>query len=146
MEIVKMKDLQNTRISSLKFQVEKLKLILKKYKKNLEKGGIEQAIILEEGKSYIETVEDINKNEKIDKEVENLKDEINKNLDINDFGKILKLNVNNMNINVSINLNKQYINNQLSSDSGEIKEISIQTDNENNNFICDKRLIMNDSI
>ena len=146
MEIVKMKDLQNTRISSLKFQVEKLKLILKEYKKNLEKGGIEQAIILEEGKSYIETVEDINKNEKIDKEVENLKDEINKNLDINDFGKILKLNVNNMNINVSINLNKQYINNQLSSDSGEIKEISIQTDNENNNFICDKRLIMNDSI
>ena len=125
MEVAKMKGLQDNRIFSLKFQVEKLRSFLKEHKKNLEKGGSAQEIIEEEGKSYIETVEDSNKNEKLDKEMEDgLKDGFNSNkLGINDFGKIFKLNVNNMNINVNINLNKQYINNQFSNDSLETKEI-----------------------
>ena len=142
MEVAKMKGLQDNRIFSLKFQVEKLKLILNEHKKNLEKGGIAQEIIMEEGKSYIETVEDINKNEKNDRQIEeDLKDEFENNkLDINDFGKILKLNVNNMNINVNINLNKQYINKQLNSDSCGIKDIKIQTDKENNNLNCENKI------
>lgn len=116
-ETVNMKSLQDMRISSIQSQTIGYKNAIKDISKSYKYVNT-QEIITEENKSYMDTINEDEKDENVSNDDMNV--DINKNnvnnlknlklIDMNDVEKLLKLN---MNINVNINYNKQYINNHF---------------------------------
>ena len=130
-ETVNMKSLQDMRISSIQSQTMGYKNALKDISKSYNVST--QEIITEENKSYMDTINEDEKDENVSNDDVNIDIKNNnvnslKNLkliDMNDVEKLLKLN---MNINVNINYNKQYINNHFDSK----KKVGNDDDNEAN--------------
>ena len=122
-EVVNLKNLQEIRINSIQSQAINYRNAMKEIHKSYKYVNT-QEIITEENKSYLETVNDVEKKEEekannpdiennISKSDNNINNINNKNLkliNVNDVEKLLKLN---MNINVNINYNQQYINNHF---------------------------------
>ena len=116
-ETVNMKSLQDMRISSIQSQTIGYKNALKDISKSYKYVNT-QEVITEENKSYMDTINEDEKDENGSNDGMNI--DINKNnvnnlknlklIGMNDVEKLLKLN---MNINVNINYNKQYINNHF---------------------------------
>ena len=131
-ETVNMKSLQDMRISSIQSQTMGYKNALKDISKSYKYVST-QEIITEENKSYMDTINEDEKDENVSNDDVNIDIKNNnvnslKNLkliDMNDVEKLLKLN---MNINVNINYNKQYINNHFDSK----KKVGNDDDNEAN--------------
>jgi hypothetical protein len=131
-ETVNMKSLQDMRISSIQSQTIGYKNALKDISKSYKYVST-QEIITEENKSYMDTINEDEKDENVSNDDVNIDIKNNnvnslKNLkliDMNDVEKLLKLN---MNINVNINYNKQYINNHFDSK----KKVGNDDDNEAN--------------
>ena len=131
-ETVNMKSLQDMRISSIQSQTMGYKNALKDISKSFKYVST-QEIITEENKSYMDTINEDEKDENVSNDDVNIDIKNNnvnslKNLkliDMNDVEKLLKLN---MNINVNINYNKQYINNHFDSK----KKVGNDDDNEAN--------------
>ena len=116
-ETVNMKSLQDMRINNIQSQTIGYKNAIKEISKSYKYVST-QEIITEENKSYMDTINEDEKDENVSHDDMNV--EINNNnvnslknlklIDMNDVEKLLKLN---MNINVNINYNKQYINNHF---------------------------------
>ena len=119
-EVVNLKNLQEIRINSMQSQTINYRNAIKEIHKSYKYVNT-QEIITEENKSYLETVNNIEKKEEEktnNPEIENNTGKTDNNTDnknlklinMNDVEKLLKLN---MNINVNINYNQQYINNHF---------------------------------
>ena len=148
-EIVNMKSLQDMRINNMQSQSIGYKNALKDIQKSYRYVNT-QEVITEENRSYIETVNEDEKNEEnLKKEISICNNNINieskdindlkklKLIDVNDVEKYLKLN---MNINVNINYNKQYINNHFDGKKKENVE-----ENNSSDFSKNENLDENDS-
>ena len=155
-EIVNMKSLQDIRISNLQSQAIGYKNAMKDIQKSYKYVNT-QEIITEENKSYLETVNEDEKEDNLKnyKEEKNINisdsitnkesDNINNNLknlkliDMNEVEKLLKLN---MNINVNINYNKQYINNHFDNNN---KNLENEENNNSSNFSKEENVDEDDS-
>ena len=153
-EVVNMKNIQDIKLSNMQSQAIGYRNAMKEIQKP-HKYVNTQEIITEENKSYLETVNEDEKNEEDFKNSEINKDNKNnsiniesndinnlkklKILDMNDVEKYLKLN---MNINVNINYNKQYINNHFDNN---IKKEKENDEDNSSNFSKKENIDENDS-
>ena len=140
-EVVNLKTLQDLRINTIQSQTIGYKNAMKDIQKSYKYVNT-QEIITEENKSYLETINDNEKNEEdlkksnnsdIEKNINKSDNNVNsknvKLIDMNEVEKLLKLN---MNINVNINYNKQYINNHFENSNKSDNEEEEEEENYSN--------------
>ncbi len=151
-EVVNMKNIQDSRINSVQIQTINYRNAMKEIHKSYKYVNT-QEIITEENKSYLETINDNEKNEEdlkksknsdIEKNINKSDNNVNsknvKLIDMNEVEKLLKLN---MNINVNINYNKQYINNHFDKNNNNKKD-NEEEEEENSSEYSKEQNIDND--